>query len=148
MSQSPSRFDVSSVNGAQQCECWRHHSSSLDCVRSVQSIRPSTDVIKLILTLKMTTAQVVETSVNVNNNRLILDYVHPDDQTQPTFEFLNWVLKKEEEKVFFSKQSVIMHLNVGNFLWNEYCSKPFRYSSLCCIGVVFLGRIPLYWREE
>ena len=34
---------------------------------------------------KMTTAQVVETSVTVNNNSPILDYVHPDDQTQPTF---------------------------------------------------------------
>ena len=33
----------------------------------------------------MTTAQVVETSVTVNNNSLIQDYVHPDDQTQPTF---------------------------------------------------------------
>ena len=35
------------------------------------------------LTLKMTTAQVVETSVTVNNNSPIQDYVHPDDQTQP-----------------------------------------------------------------
>ena len=35
MSQSPSQFDVSSLNGAQQCDCWRHHSSSLVCVRSV-----------------------------------------------------------------------------------------------------------------
>ena len=31
----------------------------------------------------MTTAQVVETSVTVNNNLPIQDYVHPDDQTQP-----------------------------------------------------------------
>ena len=46
---------------------------------------PSTDVIQLTLTLKMTTAQVVETSVTVNNSP-IQDYVHPDDQTQPTFE--------------------------------------------------------------
>ena len=38
------------------------------------------------MTLKMTTAQVVETSVTVNNNSPIQDYVHPDDQTQPTFE--------------------------------------------------------------
>ena len=45
----------------------------------------TTDVIQLILTLKMTTAQVVETSVTVNNNRSIQDYVLPDDQTQPTF---------------------------------------------------------------
>ena len=42
-----------------------------------QSIIPSTDVIQLTLTLKMTTAQVVETSVTVNNNSPIQDYVHP-----------------------------------------------------------------------
>ena len=34
----------------------------------------------------MTTAQVVETSVAVNNNSPMQDYVHPDDQTQPTLE--------------------------------------------------------------
>ena len=34
----------------------------------------------------MTTTQVVETSVTVNNNSPIQDYVHPGDQTQPTFE--------------------------------------------------------------
>ena len=43
-------------------------------------------MIQLTLTLKMTTAQLVETSVTVNNNSPIQDYVHPDDQTQPTFE--------------------------------------------------------------
>ena len=53
-----------------------------------QSIIPTTDVIQLTLTLKMTTAQVVETSVTVNNNSPIQDYVHPDDQTQPTFEIV------------------------------------------------------------
>ena len=48
-----------------------------------QSKIPSTDVIQLTLTLKMTTTQVVETSVTVNNNSPIQDYVHLDDQTQP-----------------------------------------------------------------
>ena len=43
-------------------------------------------MIQLTLTLKMTTPQVVETSVTVNNNSPIQDDVHPDDQTQPTFE--------------------------------------------------------------
>ena len=38
----------------------------------------------------MTTAQIVETSVTVNNNSPIQDYDHPDDQTQPTFESFNW----------------------------------------------------------
>ena len=50
-----------------------------------QSIIPSADVIQLTLTRKMTTAQADEMSVTVNN-RPIQDYVHPDDQTQPTFE--------------------------------------------------------------
>ena len=47
------------------------------------------DVIQLIqltLTLKMTTAQVVETSVTVNNNSPIQNYVHPDDHTHPPYE--------------------------------------------------------------
>ena len=39
-------------------------------------------------TAQMTTAQVVETSVTVNNNSPIQDYVHPDDQTQP-FKMIN-----------------------------------------------------------
>ena len=43
-------------------------------------------MIKLTLTLKMTTAQVFEMSVTVNNKSPIQDYVHPDDQSQPTFE--------------------------------------------------------------
>ena len=47
---------------------------------------PSTDVIQLTLTLKMTT-----TSVTVNNNSPIQDYVHLNDQTQPTFEIIRSV---------------------------------------------------------
>ena len=48
----------------------------------------------------MTTAQVVETSVTVNNNSPIQDYVHPDDQTQP-FEGCSWLLQtlKATQKV-------------------------------------------------
>ena len=34
----------------------------------------------------MTTAQVVETSVTINNNSPIQDYVHKKEQTQPIFE--------------------------------------------------------------
>ena len=43
-------------------------------------------MIQLTLTLKTTTAQVVERSVTVKNNSPIQDCIHPDDQTQPTFE--------------------------------------------------------------
>ena len=38
------------------------------------------DPVKL-LTLKMTSAQVVETSVNVISNSPSQDYTHPDDRT-------------------------------------------------------------------
>ena len=41
---------------------------------------------RVTLTLKMTTAQAVETSVTVNKNSPIQDYIHPDDHTQPTTE--------------------------------------------------------------
>ena len=51
-----------------------------------QSLIPSTNLIQLSLTVEMITAQVVETSVIVNNNSPIQDYVHPDDYTQPTYE--------------------------------------------------------------
>ena len=42
-------------------------------------------MIQLTLTLKMTAALVVKTSVTVNNGP-IQDYIHPDNQTQPTYE--------------------------------------------------------------
>ena len=48
----------------------------------------------MLLILKMTTAQVVGTSVTVNNNRPIQDYVHPDDQTQYTFDLSDLYIKK------------------------------------------------------
>ena len=47
------------------------------------SLISSTD--QLTLTLRMTTTQVVETSVPVNNSP-IQDYFHPDDHTQPTYD--------------------------------------------------------------
>ena len=52
----------------------------------VQSIYKSAEQTKKTLTLKVTTAQVVETSVTVNSNSPLQDYVHPDDQTQPTYD--------------------------------------------------------------
>ena len=46
----------------------------------------------------MTTVQVVETSVTVNNNSPIQDYVHPDDHTQPLYDQL--FLKTIKTKFF------------------------------------------------
>ena len=42
-------------------------------------------MIQHTLTLKMTSTQVVKTSVTLNNNSPIQDYIHPDDHTQPTW---------------------------------------------------------------
>ena len=58
----------------------------LDNATSTEYIIPSTDVMQLTLTRKITTPLVVETSVIVNNNSPIQDYVHPRDHTQPSYE--------------------------------------------------------------
>ena len=103
-----------------------------------QSIIPSADV---TLTLKMTTAQIVETSVSVNNNSPIQNYVHPNDQTQPTFEmtpgfkpftilkFLREYGKKGENKrkfhrtqelnVYLSEFIIAARTNVSRLLTEE-----------------------------
>ena len=51
------------------------------------------------LYLGLTTSQVVETSVTVNNNSGNQDYVHPDDQTQRTFEYFNFKVSFYEDIV-------------------------------------------------
>ena len=63
-------------------------------------------MIQLTLTLKMTTAQVVETSVTVNNNSPIQDYIYPDNQTQPTFEMT------PELKPFTVKRYILMVISL------------------------------------
>ena len=42
-------------------------------------------MIQLTLTLKMTNAQVIETSATINKSPM-QDYVHRDDHTHPTYE--------------------------------------------------------------
>ena len=64
----------------------------VSCITTVCLI-PSTDMIRLTLTLKMATAQVVETSVTVNNSPT-QDYVHLDDHAQSTYEMTPGFKKK------------------------------------------------------
>ena len=78
-----------------------------------QSI-PSTDVIQLAVTLKMTTAKVVETSVTVNNNSPIQDYAHPDDHTQPTYE----MVPSAGNQLRFHNQSEIIDPSMFFFSFN------------------------------
>ena len=70
-----------------------------------QSLIPSNDLIHLCLTLKMTTAQVVETRATVNNNSPIQDYVYPDDHTQPTYKMTPWF-----------KHFTVLHVITGFFI--------------------------------
>ena len=69
----------------------------------------------------MTTAQVVETSVTVNNNSPIQDYVHPDDQTQP-FEmtpgfkpFTYKTLMEKFEKIILKREFLFLSLVLCDF---------------------------------
>ena len=56
------------------------------------------------LTLKMTTAQVVETSVFVNNNGPIRDYVHPHYHNQPPFFKITSGFKPFAKKLLSNKR--------------------------------------------
>ena len=73
-------------------------------------------MIQLILTLKMTTAQVVETSVTVNNNSPIHDYFHPDDSTYVIMRstFYQNLLIGQETSVCFPHEwvSLLSRLNL------------------------------------
>ena len=72
-----------------------------------QRLLPLTDVMQLTLTLKMTTALAVETSVTINNSP-IQDYMHPDDHTQPTY----FILLREKFLQFDWLRAVVFQLNL------------------------------------
>ena len=74
----------------------------------------SSDMIQRTLTLKMTTTQVVETSVTVNNNIPIQDYIHPwDDHPQPPYK-MTFRFKPFPALKF----SVSWNMHTLQFLWN------------------------------
>ena len=79
----------------------------------------------------MTSAQVVETSVTVNNNSPIQDYVHPDDQTQPTYEMTPG----------FKPFMVVNLLIQWNFTRNRM-EKEMKRAVLCSFSVCLPSRPP------
>ena len=83
-------------------------------------------MIQVTLTLKITTAQVVETSLTVNNNSLIQDYVHPDDQTQPTFDKILCRIKLPYANDFsrvFPVDKTNNYSEIGQHMATAYVSK-------------------------
>ena len=75
------------------------------------------------MTLKMTSAQVVETSVNVNNNSSFQSYTNPDDHTRQTTETSGF---KPFTKKYFEGKNKYYKLLIENFYylceehWNSY----------------------------
>ena len=73
----------------------------------------------------MTTAQIVKTSVTVNNNSPIQDYVHPDDQTQPFEKVWNGAENREWDwgevrLAHFSRVRLLRHaLLISLLIWGE-----------------------------
>ena len=69
-------------------------------------------MIQLTLTLKMTTSQVIETSVTVNNNSPIQE-IYLDDHVLPTYEMTPGFKPFTELETMFIKTYQI-HLNFNN----------------------------------
>ena len=84
--------------------------------------------IQLILTLKMTTAQIVKTSVTVSNSPIIIkDYVHAADHAQPTPEMTR-SFKPFTECFFYWFNRFLVQVTV---LLNIYVRSPFeRYTPI------------------
>ena len=59
----------------------------------------STDATQITLTLKMTSAQVVETSVNVISNSPSQNYTHPDDRILLNYDELCIYCKRHLSKI-------------------------------------------------
>ena len=68
-----------------------------------------------VSTLMMTSAQVVETSVNVTSNSPSQDYTHPDDHNLPNYEILDLLLARDNPEVFYAflLQSFHYHYKLG-----------------------------------
>ena len=73
----------------------------------------------------MTTTKVVETSVTVNNNSHIQDYVHLDDQTQPTFIIVSTCLTPllKKRRISFNECFLLMCNKCFLFLVVKSCQE-------------------------
>ena len=89
---------------------------------------------QLTLTLKMTTPQVDEKPVTVNQNSPIQDYVHPDEQTQPTFEMTRGF--KPITIIIIMMMMMMMKVMV---MMNNFSIEFSAGISLKAIAVVVLG---------
>ena len=84
----------------------------------------------------MTTAQVVRTSVTVNNNSPIQDLDHQDNQNQPTFEM--W-------KLLHTQVSLLnpLYINYNQFLQASICTRTTTLDKLFKDFLAWISDIPL-----
>ena len=97
----------------------------------------------------MTTPQVVETSVTVNNNSPIQNYVHPDDQTQPTFEKpLNkylYIIPASNKKAFIRLRGELMRYTRNSSTFKAFSDTREKFwKRLQSRAVIQLGFYYLY----
>ena len=85
------------------------------------------------MTLKMTSAQIVETSVIVNNNSSFQNYTNPDDHTQQTSKFS--IDDVEARKAFSLMRSYICETFVQCFQFKILNDITFTNSRLAKIGL-------------
>ena len=78
---------------------------------------------------------VVETSVTVKNNSPIQDYVHPDDQTQPTFEMTPRLVNSWETLPSFARlanRSGSLCSDDDHLYAIHHSKTPYRYHMAIC----------------
>ena len=75
---------------------------------------------QVLLTLKMTTALVVETSVTVDNSSPIQDYVHPHDQTQPTY-IHSALFCSSYQDLFHCQISRLLRVTINQVVFENFC---------------------------
>ena len=113
-----------------------------------QSIIPSTDVIQLTLTSKMTTSQVVEMSVTGNNNSPNLCSL--DNPKVHSF-FLNSFYKKVIFYSYYTIYSVISWpLKRTLWLFGNVSQKETLIVARCCVKTAFIKKTENYkqWRDH
>ena len=94
------------------------------------------------MTLMMTSAQVVETSVNVTNNSPSRDYSHPDDQTTQTTETPGFkpftIYRFQVKRINQIPTFQVSHLSLNMFIHN--CVKlhlKTKNNSLCVTTLIY-----------
>ena len=121
---------INCVNGAQQCDCWRYHFSSLVCVQSVACLTCIIGIFTARILLGCWLLNRLSKRQSLNNNSPIPDYVYPDDHTQQLNLLMKWLLGSNQGKlfpihslkwnpndVFTTCKAIIKGLEIGFVYW-------------------------------